>query len=70
MVDSFEDAVVATLGRVLVFPRFAHIDIAQSRCQFRPVLADIPVGTFEPAAIFYPVAARHEHDVIGLAVRL
>lgn len=34
------------------------------------MLAHIPVQPLEPLFILYPVAARHEHDMIRLAVRL
>ena len=52
------------------FPFVEHIDVIQPRCQFPAVLADIPVESFEPLPVFYPVAARHEHDMVRLSVRL
>ncbi len=66
----FEYAVLAALGLVQARARLGHIHIVQPRCQLRPVLADIPVEAFEASAVFYPVATRHEHDMIGLAVQL
>ena len=52
------------------FPFVEHIDIIQPRCQFLTVLADIPVEPFEPLPVFYPIAARHEHDMVRLSIRL
>ncbi len=66
----FEDTVLAAFGFMQALARLEHIDIVQPRSQLRPVLADVPVEPFEALAVFYPVAARHEHDMIGFAVRL
>lgn len=66
----FEDAFLAALGLMQAAAWLEHIDIVQPRCQFRLVFADVPVETLEATGILELVAARHEHDMIGLAVRL
>ena len=66
----FEYAVLSALGFMQALARLGHIHIVQPRCQLRPVLADIPVETFEPLFIFYPVAARHKHDMVRLSLCL
>lgn len=66
----FENTVIATLGFVQALAQLGHIHIVQPRRQLRPVLADIPVEPFESSGILEPVTARHEHDMIGLAVQL
>lgn len=66
----FEYVILATLVLVQALPRLEHIHIVQPRCQLRPVLTDILVEAFEALTVFYPVATRHEHDMIRLAVRL
>lgn len=66
----FEDTVLLPFGFMQAFSWLEHIDIVQPRRQFRAVGTDIPVQTLEPPEIFYIRTARHEHDMIGLAVRL
>lgn len=66
----FEDALLVTFGFVQAFARLEHIHIVQSRCQFRAMGTDIPVKPFEASEILYIHTARHEHDMIGFAVRL
>lgn len=66
----FENTVFTALGLVQTVAWLEHIDIVQPRCQFRPVLADVPVEPLEPPGILELVAARHEHDMIGLTVCL
>ena len=66
----FQDALLAALNRVQAFPRLEHIDIVQSRCQFRSVLTDISVEALEPSDILRAVTARHEHDVVRPVFRL
>ena len=66
----FEDAVLAPFGLVQALARAEYLHIVKPRCQLRPTLADIPVEPLETAHILALVTARHEHDMIGLVLRL
>lgn len=66
----FEDTVLLSFGFMQAFSWLEHIDIVQPRCQFRAVVTDIPILMLEPPEILYIRTTRHEHDMIGLAVRL
>lgn len=70
VVVPFEDTVLRALGLVQALARLEHIHVIQPRSQIRPVFADVPVKPFEPLTIFYPVAARHEHDMVRLLFQL
>ena len=61
--DSF-----AALAFVQALAFTVYIDIIQSGGEFLPVGRDVPVEPFEPLAVLYPVAARHEHDMAGSGV--
>ena len=70
VVITFEDTVLRTLGLVQALAGLEHVHVVQPRGQIRPVRADVPVEPFEPLAVFYPVTARHEHDMIRLLFQL
>lgn len=67
IVVSFKDA-FAALALVQALAFTVYIDIIQSGGEFLPVGRDVPVEPFEPLAVLYPVAARHEHDMTGSGV--
>ena len=67
IVVSFKDA-FAALALVQALAFTVYIDIIQSGGEFITVGRDVPVEPFEPLAVLYPVAARHEHDMTGSGV--
>ena len=67
IVVSFKDA-FAALALVQALAFTVYIDIIQSGGEFLPVGRDVPVEPLEPLAVFYPVAAWHEHDMTGSGV--
>ncbi len=54
------------LGSHVDFLLVEHINVIQPRCQFPVVPADILIESFEPVFVFYPVSARHEHDMASV----
>lgn len=64
------DILTVNIGFVQAFPCITDFGIIEFRSKIRTMLADIPVKSFEALSVFYPVAARHEHDMIRLLLQL